>query len=106
MSEKLQAAELNYPAHEKELLALVVALKHWRHYLWLRSDTLAYTDSTFLTHLRTQEVVSPRQARWLSTISQYSPTIIHIPGTTNVVADALSRVNVLGPLLDVSQENK
>ena len=34
MSKKLNAAECNYPEHERELLALVHALTYWRPYLW------------------------------------------------------------------------
>ena len=30
MSKKLNAAECNYPVHEREVLALLEALKHWR----------------------------------------------------------------------------
>ena len=33
LSKKMLPAELNYPAHEQELLAIIVALKAWRHYL-------------------------------------------------------------------------
>ena len=33
MSQKLQPSECNHPAHEREKLALVVALKYWRAYL-------------------------------------------------------------------------
>ena len=33
-SRKLKAAEKNYPIHERELLALIHALKVWRHYLY------------------------------------------------------------------------
>jgi len=32
-SQTLQAAELNYNVHNKELLAIVEAFKKWRHYL-------------------------------------------------------------------------
>jgi hypothetical protein len=32
-SRKLSLAELNYPIHEWEFLALIAAMKHWRHYL-------------------------------------------------------------------------
>ena len=32
-SRKLNSAELNYPVHEKELLAMIHSLKVWRHYL-------------------------------------------------------------------------
>ena len=38
MSKKLNAAECNYPAHEREVLALVEALKYWRAYLWGRQS--------------------------------------------------------------------
>jgi hypothetical protein len=32
-SRKLFRAKQNYPIHERELLALIAAMKHWRHYL-------------------------------------------------------------------------
>ena len=32
-SRKLTPAEQNYDIHDKELLAIVDAFKHWRHYL-------------------------------------------------------------------------
>jgi hypothetical protein len=35
-SEKLNRAALNYPTYDKELYALVRALKTWQHYLWLK----------------------------------------------------------------------
>ena len=44
LSRKMNSAELNYPVHEHELLALVHALKKWRHYL-LGSQVIAYTDN-------------------------------------------------------------
>ena len=33
MSKKMLAAEKNYPVHEQELLAIICALREWRHYL-------------------------------------------------------------------------
>ena len=45
MSKKLNAAECNYPAHERETLAPVAALKYWPPYLW-GGDIRAYTDSS------------------------------------------------------------
>src|SRR3954466_8220426 len=33
MSKKMLPAEKNYPVHEQELLAIICALKEWRHHL-------------------------------------------------------------------------
>ena len=90
-SKKLNPAERNYPAHERELYALVLALKHWKVYLW-RTEVQVYTDSTFLKYLRTRDItLSGRQARWMQVIETYNLVLHHIPGTTNTAADALSR---------------
>ena len=91
MSQKLQPAECSYSAHEREMLALVVALKHWRAYLW-GAQIKAYTDSTFVRYLKTCELNSPRQARWVSLIETYNVEFTHISGTTNTAIDALSRL--------------
>ncbi|KAF9447434.1 hypothetical protein P691DRAFT_609894, partial [Macrolepiota fuliginosa MF-IS2] len=40
----------------------------------------------------TQKRLSPWQARWLEDISNFNFDIVYIPGNTNVVADALSRM--------------
>ena len=41
-SRKLGKAEKNYPVHEIELLALINAVKTWKHYLW--GGFIAQTD--------------------------------------------------------------
>ena len=89
-SRKLNAAEQNYPTHERELLAVVHALKVWRHYLLGRPFKLC-TDNSSLLYLRTQKQLSGRQARWSQLLEEYDFTIQHVPGDTNTVADALSR---------------
>ncbi|GJP79946.1 hypothetical protein CLOP_g10160, partial [Closterium sp. NIES-67] len=43
LSKKLHGAELNYPIHDKEALAIVIAFKAWRCYLEGRRTTV-YTD--------------------------------------------------------------
>ena len=91
MSQKLQPAECNYPAHEREMLGLVVALKHWSANL-LGAQIKAYTDSTFVRYVKTCEINSSRQVIWVSLIETYNVEFAHIPGTTNTAADALSRL--------------
>ena len=50
-SRKFNSAERNYPTHEREMMAMVFAFKHWKHYL-MGSHTNAYTDFSFLNFFR------------------------------------------------------
>ena len=90
-SRKLHKHELNYPVHEKELLALVDATDKWQCYLQ-GAKTMVYTDNTCLRYLQTMPKLSPRQTRWLARLQELDLEIIHIPRKTNVVADILSRM--------------
>ena len=90
-SRSFKGAELNYPVHEKELLAIIRALAKWR------TDLLGYqfeiwTDHKTLIHFDNQRDLSRRQARWMEFLSQYDASINYIPGENNCVADALSRL--------------
>jgi hypothetical protein len=90
MSKKMIEAEKNYPVHEQELLAIICALKEWRHYLHGQHFTVI-TDHCSLKYLQTQPHLSPRQRRWMEFLQQYHFKIEYRAGKTNVVADALSR---------------
>ncbi|KAJ8550364.1 hypothetical protein ON010_g10705 [Phytophthora cinnamomi] len=89
-SKKLCKGELNWPPHEKELFAILPALKKWRHYVYGSRFTV-FTDNSacrwFLWHPR----VTGRLARWLDYFSQFNFELKHVRGEQNVVADALSR---------------
>ena len=89
-SRKLSPAEINYPIHEKELLAIVHALKLWRPYLEGTKFTVI-TDHASLEFIKSQSNLSRRQARWLEVLQFMDFDIKYKPGKTNVVADALSR---------------
>ena len=86
----MKPAEKNYPVHEQELLALVEALKTWRHYLH-GSAFVAFTDHKTLQYFQEQPNLSTRQARWSEVLQEYDVTIEYKPGKTNIVADSLSR---------------
>ena len=92
-SRKMNAAEGNYATHEKELLAVIHALRTWRHYL-LGNHFIVVTDHNSLKFLHTQPTLSRRQARWAEFIAEFDFEIVYRPGKSNVVADALSRLNV------------
>ena len=88
-----KGAELNYPVHEKELLAIIRALKKWRADLIGVPFTI-FTDHKTLENFHTQRDLSRRQARWMEFLSQYDGKIVYIKGEDNTVADALSRIPV------------
>ncbi|KAJ2936381.1 hypothetical protein H1R20_g714, partial [Candolleomyces eurysporus] len=88
-SKVLSAAERRYPVHEKELLAIVRALKKWRAEL-LGMPFLIYTDHRTLQFFQTQKDLSQRQAWWMEFLCQYDGRIVYLKGSENAAADALS----------------
>jgi hypothetical protein len=86
----LKSAELNYPVHEKELLAIMRALRRWKVDL-LGSEFLVYTDHRTLLNFNTQKDLSRRQSRWMEELSIYNLKFVYVKGEDNCVADALSR---------------
>ena len=103
-SRKLSATEKSYSAFDRELLGSYEAIKHFRHFVEARPFTL-YTDHKPLTYaLPSASERSPRQARHLSFIAEFTSDIQYIRGKHNVVADALSRIQaVTTPAIDLYQ---
>ncbi|CAI5461314.1 unnamed protein product [Closterium sp. Yama58-4] len=90
LSKKLHGAELNYPIHDKEALAIVVAFKAWRYYLE-GAKTTVYTDHCSLKYLKSQPTLSRRQVWWVDFLeTHFHYDIVYKPGLHNK-ADALSR---------------
>ena len=89
-SHKLSASERNYTVHDLEGLAIVLALKRWRHYVSSKRIPV-YTDHAGLKHLLQQPHLNLRQVRWLTTLSEFDLTVHYKPGKENGAADALSR---------------
>ncbi|KAK1627789.1 hypothetical protein QYE76_002104 [Lolium multiflorum] len=91
LSRQLKQHEQNYPTHDLELAAVVLALKVWRHYL-MGNRCEIYSDHKSLKYIFTQKELNMRQRRWLELIKDYDMEIHYHPGKANVVADALSRL--------------
>ncbi|KAA3466328.1 DNA/RNA polymerases superfamily protein [Gossypium australe] len=89
-SRQLRPHEVNYRTHNLELVAVVFALKIWRHYLY-KEKLIVYTDHKSLKYLITQKELNLRQRRWIELLKDYDCSIEYHPGKANVVADALSR---------------
>jgi cleavage and polyadenylation specificity factor subunit 1 len=91
-SKKLDPAQTRYSAYDRELLACVSGIRHFRFMLEGRRFTL-YTDHKPLTFALTKAVEpwTARQCRHLSYISEFTNDIRHVAGIDNVVADTMSR---------------
>jgi len=91
-SRKFQPAEINYKIHDKELLAVVDAFKHWRRYCeGATHQVQVYSDHQNLEYFRTTKVLNRRQARWAQELAGIDFRIYYRPGTQNGKPDALSR---------------
>ena len=92
-------AETRYSAVELEVLAVLEALEHFRHYLE-GTDVTVITDCAAIRWIRSNKDTSSRLFRWTLRLSTFTFTVHHRAGTSNVVADALSRnlpeVNLIG----------
>ena len=90
-SRKLTSAEINYDTGDKEMLAIIETLKHWRHYLeGARYTVRVDSDHKNLETFLSTKVLNRRQARWLMLLSNFNLEIKHLQGILNP-ADAASR---------------
>ena len=87
-SRKLNPAQRRYTTTERELLAIVETLKEFRTIL-LGHKILVYTDHKNLTYTNFN---TDRVMRWRLILEEYGPELIYTKGSTNIVADALSRL--------------
>lgn len=90
-SRKMTPAEQNYDIHDKELLAIVVSLQHWRVYAEGAPGLIIYSDHKNLTTFTTTKELNRRQVRWSQLLGQYKFKIVYTPGKDNGRADGLSR---------------
>jgi len=106
-SAKLNPHQLNYSVHDKEMFAIIHALRKWRAFL-LGKHFKCYTDHRSLVYFKTQNNLNQRQLRWQEQVADYDMEILYKPGKENVVADALSRIqiSILCPLPTNSLENE
>jgi len=93
-SEKLSGTALNYSTYDKELYALVRALKTWQHYLFPK-EFVIHSDHESLKYLKAQGKLNKRHAKWVEFLEQFPYVIKYKKGKGNVVADALSRRHAL-----------
>ena len=91
LSGSFSPPERNYDVFDRELLAIIKALEHWKHYLeGARHPFEIWTNHKNLEHFQTACDLSRRQARWSLFLSRFDFTLSYKARSTNH-ADPLSR---------------
>ena len=98
-SRKLNPAQTRYTTTERELLSIVETLKEFRNIL-LGHRIKVYTDHKNLTFVNFN---TERVMRWRLILEEYSPDLIYLKGETNIVADALSRLELDTPTTTLAE---
>ena len=92
LSKSLTKEQQNYDTGDRELLAIVQALKEWRHYIQGSGHTtIVLSDHDNLRHFKVPQMIGRQMARWTLYLSEFDIKLNHIPGKKNIQADALSR---------------
>src|SRR6201992_4299579 len=92
LSKSISPAEKNYDIYDKEMLAVVKALQHWRQYLERSQHPISIiTDHKNLEYWKQPRSLNHRQIRWLDLLQHYDFKIIYRPGHESEKPDTLSR---------------
>lgn len=76
--------------YDREMFAIMEAVKKWRQYL-LGPHFRIYTDQQSLRNLHSQVIQTPAQHKWLTKLLGFDYEIFYTPSRTNLVVDTLSR---------------
>lgn len=94
-SRTLNEHEVRYNTTEKELLAVVWAVKYFRPYIYGKEFELR-TNHQALKWLHTKYLgkdLNPRLQRWILSLGEYNIKIEYLKGKENYIADFLCRIN-------------
>jgi hypothetical protein len=98
LSQSFGPAERNYDIYDRELLAVIRALKSRHHYLHgFPIPIQAFTDHKNLTYFCQPQALNCRQAQWLIDLADFDLKMIHVSGKLLAGPDALSRCPDLLP---------
>lgn len=92
-SRTLSDTESRYSTIERELLAIIWAVKHFRPYLYGHKFYI-YTDHRPLAWLHSLKEPNSKLTRWRLRLQEYQFEVIYKNGKQNANADALSRIPV------------
>lgn len=97
ISRTLKDPEMDYATNERELLAIVWAIKRLRSYLYGVRHLKIFSDHQPLIFSISDKNTNAKLKRWKAFVEEHNGKIFYKPGKENVVADALSRqaINLL-----------
>ena len=91
-SHSFNLAEVNYDTHDKELLAIFEAFKHWHQYLEGSGTPVnIITNHKNLEYFTTTKILTCWQACWSEFLSQFNMIIRFCTGKLGVKPNALTR---------------
>ena len=83
-------AQRNWSTYEQELWAIILGLRKFHDFVYLKSNVIIETDHRNLQWMYQSQ--ARKVIRWRLELQAYGFGIFHIPGRDNVVADAASRL--------------
>jgi hypothetical protein len=91
-SRSFNPTELNYDTHDKELLTIFEAFKHWHQYFKGSGTPIdVVTDHKNLEYFATTKLLTRCQVRWSEFLSQFNMVIRFRPRKLGAKPDALTR---------------
>ncbi|KIK14956.1 hypothetical protein PISMIDRAFT_116053, partial [Pisolithus microcarpus 441] len=92
LSESLKGAEKNYPMYDLEFLAVICAIKAFRHYLISPvAPTIVFTDHKNLEYYKEPQKFSQQQTCWFSYVQGFPLKFSYTLGRLMMAPDTLSR---------------
>jgi RNase H-like domain found in reverse transcriptase len=89
-SKSLTKEQRNYDTRDRELLAIVWALKKWRPYIQGSGHTtIVLSDHDNLRHFKVPQTIGWWMAQWTLYLSEFDIKLVHIPEKKNIQADSL-----------------
>jgi RNase H-like domain found in reverse transcriptase len=90
LSKSLTKKQRNYDTGDRELLAIIWALKEWRHYIQGSGHTtIVLSDHDNLRHSKVPPKIGWQMAQWTLCLSKFNIKLVYIPGKKNIQADSL-----------------
>ena len=91
LSKRFTSSHQQYSATQKECLAVMLAVTHWRPCIWGR-HFVCVTDHRALRYLYSMQATFNMLTRWAIALQSYDFTVEHKPGKLNIIPDTLPRL--------------